>query len=718
MVADVSITTALEGIAQVQQQLGSLAKQLGGLGQVGTQATGGLQGFTTGVGKIQASVDAAASRLFTLRNTIVGAVTAGTVGKLIDYASEWENVSVRIGQFAENATQAKSIQDQLFASAQATGTEFQSVVETFARFAPVTKDLGLSADETISVIETLNQVVATSGATSEEASNALRQLAQGFAAGVVRGDELRSVSEQIPALLRVIAEESGTTTSELIADARENGIAVETIVKALQSQRDEVAASFAATGDTIARSQQRTENAFTALIGQATEASGVTDAFGEAIKALSSIVASDTALSLLTGLFREVAAEIRTAIAVVNAIGDAFTKVSGIVSGMVDAIDNLLGGRLASIIENAGRVLTVYESLWQGLSDRLVGNSIVPDMVTAIGAEFDRLPALVGDPTTEAAGAITEGFLGVADSFRDVERQSEIVRSALPADLKIIGENTKETAKSMSVSFSQFFAGTLKGSATTAFLINDAFISVANSVHQAFTTAFVAIIKNAESFSDIVKNLFSSIADAIINEFARIAVTQVFRVLFGGLGEPGGGSNAPGGALAAQQQAQSSVSSGGLLTGALAGGGLLSGGAALALGGAAVAIPAIIAAIEGDIKPLIATGIGAGVGALIGSAIGSVGGPLGAVIGGGLGGLISGFFQTGGTRIAQHPQLLMVGEHGPERIDITPLGGRGRGGSFGGGIHFHGPTILDEISLGQFERRLARAVGAQQRRFV
>lgn len=107
-------------------------------------------------------------------------------------------------------------------------------------------------------------------------------------------------------------------------------------------------------------------------------------------------------------------------------------------------------------------------------------------------------------------------------------------------------------------------------------------------------------------------------------------------------------------------------------------------------------------------------GVGILGGAATGAAIGSAFGPIGTVVGGVIGGIAGAFgFQRGGDFITQGPRLIGVGEAGPERVQITPLGGRSDGGV---NIVLQGTTIMDEIGFRRFTRRIDRELGNRNRR--
>jgi hypothetical protein len=283
-------------------------------------------------------------------------------------------------------------------------------------------------------------------------------------------------------------------------------------------------------------------------------------------------------------------------------------------------------------------------------------------------------------------------------------------------------------------------------------------LEVAGSMHGAMSKFFESVFTGAVSFNASIKGLFQDLASSILAEFARIAASQVFRVLFGntGLGNQVGAQvlNQSGGSLLGG----AAGGSGGLLGGGGGGLNLLKGlgdlvgptsglssflstpifgaGAAGVGGGGAGAIPNLVGGaapggafagatignlgipIVGGILTGILTGnVKAGIGQALGSIAGfAIGGPIGALLGGAAGGFLGGLFQRGGEFTANKPTLIGVGEAGPERVSITPTG---RGGSRGGSgvtIVIQGPAIFDEISMSRFAEQVQRSLVTSGRR--
>lgn len=120
------------------------------------------------------------------------------------------------------------------------------------------------------------------------------------------------------------------------------------------------------------------------------------------------------------------------------------------------------------------------------------------------------------------------------------------------------------------------------------------------------------------------------------------------------------------------------------------------------------ALPGILDDAWGLLKRILG-GIGGsgGAGNLIGEGISAIGSLLG--------------FAGGGDLTVTKPQLIMVGERGPERIRVNPMaGGHGGDGGYGGGIHIHLPqsSVISNLTAGTFARQIARAVARENRRRV
>lgn len=71
-------------------------------------------------------------------------------------------------------------------------------------------------------------------------------------------------------------------------------------------------------------------------------------------------------------------------------------------------------------------------------------------------------------------------------------------------------------------------------------------LDVAQGMHQAFQNFFFETMKGTKTFAEVVQQFFSQLVDAILQEFARVAASQVFSVVLQLMGVPTGGGGSGG----------------------------------------------------------------------------------------------------------------------------------------------------------------------------
>lgn len=174
-----------------------------------------------------------------------------------------------------------STQEQLRNVANQTRTSFADVVELYSRLQRSSANLGVTQKDLLTVTTAVNQAAIVSGATQEEASNAIRQLAQGFASGTLRGDELNAVMEQLPRVAQAITAELGITTGELRKMAAEGQITSKEVFDALLKQAPQLAGEFAKVPVTMSSAMTLLKNAAQEAATQFEQTTGLTAKLAE-----------------------------------------------------------------------------------------------------------------------------------------------------------------------------------------------------------------------------------------------------------------------------------------------------------------------------------------------------------------------------------------------------------------------------------------------------
>jgi len=230
------------------------------------------------------------------------------------------------------------------------------------------------------------------------------------------------------------------------------------------------------------------------------------------------------------------------------------------------------------------------------------------------------------------------------------------------------------------------------------------------SIESGFKQTFERIATSTGSLGDRMRSVFDTAVSGVQRALAKLAADAIWKVITTVV-SPSGGTQFAANLVSGSRALRSS---GGIPTSIVDCGGRSGSNCGFAN------LPIIAQAVTsggggggGSILP--------GLFGLAGTAIGSFFGPAGAAIGGLAGKFIGGQFfpegfQRGGDFVTQGRRTITVGETGPERVRISPLGVPAP--NVGATVVLQGPTIFNEITLRQFTRRLDRELGRRSLRRV
>lgn len=177
---------------ELQGILGGITSRAGTLGTAfGAMGTGGL---AAGAGMV---------------------VLAGGLMQVARAGDEMVGALGRIRAATGSLESARDVYDQLYGLSVRTG---QSVAETagqFARFSIATKEVGATNAQAVQLVSLMQKAAALGGASTQEAASAAMQLGQALASGVLQGEELRSLLENMPNLAVMLARELGVGVGQL-----------------------------------------------------------------------------------------------------------------------------------------------------------------------------------------------------------------------------------------------------------------------------------------------------------------------------------------------------------------------------------------------------------------------------------------------------------------------------------------------------------------------
>lgn len=197
-------------IRQGRQEASQLVKELGAMGA----AYAGFQALTNSVSAFVQMSDALASS------------------------------DARLANIVDSSTTLEAVTQGVFNAAQNARGSYESMAQFVARVGNMSGDLFSSNQELIKFSETLNKSMTLNGTSTWEAEAAMTQLSQALASGVLRGEELNSVFEQAPGIIRMISDYMGVDIGQIRAMASEGQITAEIVKNAVLAGAADIDAAF------------------------------------------------------------------------------------------------------------------------------------------------------------------------------------------------------------------------------------------------------------------------------------------------------------------------------------------------------------------------------------------------------------------------------------------------------------------------------------------
>ena len=404
-----------------------------------------VQANIKGVG---AAAKKASKSTDTLKNALKALIALETARRIIQLADSFTLLQNRIRVLTDSQAGLVRTTQALFETANRTRTSIESNALIFQRLTLATKGLVSGEEGVLEIVETLNKALQISGTTTQEAAAGTIQLAQGFAAGALRGDELRSVMEQLPIIASILEKELGVTRGGLRKLGKEGKITSEILVRAFQNNREEIAEKFGKVIPTISGQFVILRNNIIRMIGDLQDATGLFTGLGSAIRfaADNLEIFAKIAATLAVPVLIAISVALKALVASGGAVAVFFGKFVGAAK--------LLAGALFSVVGAGAAVITgliVFRKEIGGAIESLVAEKRELKAVeTEVAALNKRLLAIIKteEDAAEAAAAFSDKLDAQIDVLKDqskflllsVAAQDQfIINAKLLADLKKSG---------------------------------------------------------------------------------------------------------------------------------------------------------------------------------------------------------------------------------------------------------------------------------------
>ncbi|MDE9625424.1 tape measure protein [Citrobacter portucalensis] len=249
----------------------------------------GFDGTTKAVGNTERS-------MLRLSGVATSLAAALSVQQVSEYADVWATVNNKLANSLRPSEQLVDVTQRVFDITQQTRGSLDATASLYARLERATREYGTSAQDLTKLTTIINQGFVVSGATAQEAENAIIQLSQGLASGALRGEEFNSVNEQGNRLIVALAESMGVGIGQMRQMAAAGKLTTDVVVNGLLSQGVTIGNEFANTTTTISQALQVAGNNITKFFGENSTVKTGTAIFNDAVISVSENIGALSAI--------------------------------------------------------------------------------------------------------------------------------------------------------------------------------------------------------------------------------------------------------------------------------------------------------------------------------------------------------------------------------------------------------------------------------------
>lgn len=175
------------------------------------------------------------TKSFTRLGKVIASVGVLEIGRRsIQTAANFQKLELRLKLLTEATGQFEEAQAIATKGQKLFGMSATEALDGVTNITARLKPLGVSLEDIETTFLGFNTAAKLGGASAIEASNAFRQLAQALGSGRLAGDEFRSVSEQVPLILKPLADELNVSTGELKELAAQGKLTSDVVIRALR----------------------------------------------------------------------------------------------------------------------------------------------------------------------------------------------------------------------------------------------------------------------------------------------------------------------------------------------------------------------------------------------------------------------------------------------------------------------------------------------------
>lgn len=374
----------------------------------------------------------------------VGKAVKTITSDIIEMGNQWGRTTAMLKNAVGTTGNYTSSLETSLGYANEVGVTTDDFIQSAARLRTLAPEVVTNYGDAAKFTKLLDMNMISTGASTQEASSAMRQITQALGKGIVNGDELNSIMENSPQIARMLAKHLNVSVGELKQLGKEGKISGQALYDTVLENADAIEKQFAAMPVTADRAWNSIKNTVGARSAEASTA--LSTNLGKALTAISSSGITDTFGEMLAGFVPLSNAAATLAETFVNQIAPAVNKafnaqqVEQLLAPLTNLISlnsqnvNLLSS-LVDMLNTVGVIGATAFSLMVATNDRFasripfIGRALVGvnGALIKLGSNFTG----VFGAALSASSAVIDKLASMADAMSKTLSESTKAQNAL-----------------------------------------------------------------------------------------------------------------------------------------------------------------------------------------------------------------------------------------------------------------------------------------------
>ncbi len=198
--------------------------------------------------------------LKTMRNIAATAGVTSLVKGFLELSDSQAQINARLNLMKDETHSVAQLNDLIYQSALRSRAAYSDTADAVGKMGLNAKNAFSSNEELIAFTEQVNKQFKIGGASAQEQSNAMIQLTQAMATGVLRGQDLNSILAAAPGIARTIEESMGWASGSIKQYAEDGKVTAQVVKNSLLNMADETNEKFASMPMTLSDAMTQGKN--------------------------------------------------------------------------------------------------------------------------------------------------------------------------------------------------------------------------------------------------------------------------------------------------------------------------------------------------------------------------------------------------------------------------------------------------------------------------